>query len=295
MNHPQVHSNESFNRNISRLILFYNQLAIHYLQKQSNVNENVHQARLCFKRIRSYLRLGRKGLGRQVYAQYNSFYRDQSRALSQLRDLTAILETLQAFIKTRRTPASKSALIKLRNQLLVQRKQQMQNIVVANPRSGVLLALQNISEPIAEWNFEADAASVFVAGTQRVYKRGKCLFEMIRTNPDDHQFHEWRKQVKYSWYHLLALKPLWPGMVTALAREVQMLSQKLGKHHDLVLLENILRSFQVQPEHNQAINNTLRSIRLKKHRLEKESIALGSKIYIESPASFGSRLAAYWK
>ena len=294
MKHPSIHTKEPFQQNIVRLIHFYNQLAIEYLQKQSNVHENIHQTRLCFKRIRSFLRLGRSGLGEQFYRHYNAFYRDLSRSLSQLRDFTALIETLPAFIKTRRTQASKAFLTSLRNHLLIQRKQQLDDIIAGNTKADVIRALQNKGGEISKWDFAADAREVFTSGAARIFRRGKRLFLLAQSNPDDHNMHEWRKQVKYFWYHLLVLTPVWPEMMSAWAKEVQMLSQLLGKHHDLVLLENMIDAMEKEPELISLIKSLKQSIRMRKLQFERRCLELGAKVYAEGPASVGERLKAYW-
>lgn len=276
-------------------MFFYNQLAIQYLQRDHNVHENIHQARLCFKRMRSYLRLGRSGIGKQLYQEYNVFYRDQSRALSQLRDLTAIAETLKGFIKTRRTKSAKSFLNHFKNSLVLQRRQQLDNIIESNIKADVIKALQVRSEEITKWEFTADADEVFSSGAKRIYERGMRLFHLTQTNPDDHNMHEWRKQVKYFWYHLVVLTPVWSEIMVVWAKEVQNLSQLLGKHHDLVLLESSIQSLNPDPKYKQIVSNLKSSIRLRKKRLEKASLILGSKIYTEKPSSVGNRLKAYWK
>jgi CHAD domain-containing protein len=276
-------------------MFFYNQLAIHYLQRDSNVHENIHQARLCFKRMRSFLRLGRTGLGEELYQKYNVFYRDQSRSLSQLRDITAISETLQGFIKTRRTKSAKSFLNHYKNSLVLQRRQHIEKIIESNIKADVIKALQVRSEEILKWEFTADAAEVFSSGVKRIYKRGKRLFVLTESIIDDHNMHEWRKQVKYLWYHLSVLTTVWPNIMKAWAKELQNLSQLLGSQHDLVLLEISVQSLDPEPSDKQIINNLKSSIKLRKQRLEKSSLLLGSKIYAETPSSIGERLKAYWK
>lgn len=276
-------------------MFFYNQLAIQYLQRDSNVHENIHQTRLCFKRMRSFLRLGRTGLGEQLYHEYNAFYRDQSRSLSQLRDLTAIAETLQGFIKTRRTNSSKSFLNHFKNSLVLQRRQQLDMIIESNIKASVIEALQARSEKILKWEYAADADAVFSSGAKRIYERGKRLFLLTQSGTDDHNMHEWRKQVKYFWYHLVVLTPIWPEMMVLWAKEVQNLSQLLGKHHDMVLLESSIQSLNPEPKDKHIVSNLKASIRLRKKRLEKASLVLGSKIYAEETTSLGKRLKAYWK
>lgn len=276
-------------------MFFYNQLAIQYLQSDSNVHENIHQTRLCFKRMRSFLRLGRTGLGEQLYHEYNAFYRDQSRSLSQLRDSTAIAETLQGFIRTRRTKSAKFFLSNFKNSIALQRRQQLDMIIESNIKASVMEALRARGEEILKWEFAADADEVFSSGAKRIYDRGKRLFLLTQSGTDDHKMHEWRKQVKYFWYHLSVLTPIWPEMMVLWAKEVQNLSQFLGKHHDLVLLENSIQSLNTEPLNKPIVSNLKASIRLKKNRLEKASLVLGCKIYAEETSSLGKRLKAYWK
>jgi len=295
MKHPAIHTSETFNQNMVRLMLFYNRLAIKYLQREKNIHENIHQTRLCFKRMRSFLRLGRSGLGEQFYRHYNDFYRDQSRSLSQLRDLTALIETLPEFIKTRRVKSSRNLLLGFRQGLLNRRKQQLDHIIDSNIKANVIRALEDKTEEITKWGFEADAAKAFNAGAQRIYGRGKRLFLTVLSNPDDHNMHEWRKQVKYFWYHLVVLTPVWPEIMTPWAKEVQTLSQLLGSHHDLVLLENAIDQLEIQDNQRQIANSLKTSIRLRKIRLEKKCLNSGRKIYAEGIDELGKRLNAYWQ
>jgi len=295
MKHPVIDMKVSFQQNLSHLIQFYHQHAIKYLQKQNNTHENIHQARLCFKRIRSFLRLGRDGMGVQLYSVYNAFYRDQARALSQLRDSTALLETLPSFIESNQIESSNSLLHELECRFKTQREQQFKTLISSNIIAHVILVLQNSLKEIERWDFQGDASDVFVAGAQRVYSSGRKLFRLTLENPDDHHFHEWRKQVKYSWYHLVVLTNMWPVIMSALAGEVQKLSQMLGKHHDFFLFENYLKSAEFEPIHREQAVNLLETVQLKKLHLEQESFALGSKIYFESPSAYGKRLKAYWQ
>jgi CHAD domain-containing protein len=295
LKHPTILTNETFNQNVVRLMLFYNRLAIQYLQRENNIHENIHQTRLCFKRMRSFLRLVRSGLGKQFYRDYNAFYRDQSRSLSQLRDLTALTETLPQFIKTRRVKTSRNLLLEFRRSLLNQRKQQLDHIINSNIKANVIKALEAKDEEITKWGVEGDAAQLFSAGAQRIYGRGKRLFLEAIANPSDHNMHEWRKQVKYFWYHLVVLTPVWPAIMTAWAKELQTLSQLLGKHHDLVLLEAAADQLEIHDNQRQIATSLKKSIRLRKIRLEKKCLEFGRKLYAEGIAELGKRLNAYWE
>lgn len=183
----------------------------------------------------------------------------------------------------------------LRRDLLHSRKQQLDHIIDSNIKENVIRVLENKTKDIARWEFDDDAAQVFSAGAQRIYSRGKRLFITVLANPGDHNMHEWRKQVKYFWYHLVVLKPVWPGMMTAWAKEVQTLSQLLGSQHDLVLFENAIDQIEIQNNQRLTANSLKKSIHLRKNRLEKKSLDYGRKIYAEGIAELGKRLKAYWE
>lgn len=244
--------------------------------------------------MRSFLRLGRSGLGKQNYQDFNVFYRDRSRALSQLRDVTALIETLTFFIKTRRSNSARSFLLRFKRDLDAKRRQQLQMILSGNIMAEVIRDLECKGEEINSWQLTGDAAEVFSTGAKRIYSRGKKLFKSALLRPDSHNMHEWRKQVKYFWYHLLVLSPIWPGVMLACAKEVQHLSQLLGKHHDLVMLENAIAELRPASGQQDIVYNLKKSIRVRKKRIEQKCFALGSKIYAEKPGALAEKLKVFW-
>jgi len=244
--------------------------------------------------LRSLLKLGRSGLGEVNYRDFNTFYRDQSRALSQLRDVTALIETLPVFVKTRRSQDARSFLLQFKRNLETKRREHLQAIISGNTKAEVVSKLESKNDEIIQWQFNGDVAEIFSAGAQSIYNRGRRLFKVTLSDPNAHNMHEWRKQVKYFWYQLMVLTLLWPGMMTAWAKEVQNLSQWLGKHHDLVLLENKLPEVAANSKNRVLINNLQKSIATRKYYFEKASLELGQKIYAEAPVSIGNRLLAYF-
>jgi hypothetical protein len=66
---------------------------------KADLDEAVHNARKCMKKIRALLRLVRKGIDPAVHKRENAYYRDISRHLSELRDSAVKIETLKDFIK----------------------------------------------------------------------------------------------------------------------------------------------------------------------------------------------------
>jgi CHAD domain-containing protein len=284
MQHPVIHIKKPSSDNIKRILLLYNDSAAGFLQRRSNIHENIHQARLCFKRIRSLLRLGRNVFGEHIYKELNTFYRDQSRMLSQFRDITALIEISQSFQKSRRSESTRSLLTRFRNGLLKQRKELMAGIEIENAKKQVVDSLVQKKQILDKLHLIDHPSSDLGKGLQRVYKSGKNLYNATLKETNDHNMHEWRKQVKYMWYQLVILTPLWPGIFNALSKQTQTLSQLLGKHHDLVLFENAIVPMKNETKYRNEIKGLGRSIGRKKRNLESQALKLGAKIYLVSPS-----------
>ena len=62
-------------------------------------DKHIHEARKATKRLRALVRLVRRELGDEVYALENQCYRDAGRRLSELRDATVLVETLDRLVE----------------------------------------------------------------------------------------------------------------------------------------------------------------------------------------------------
>src|SRR6266550_4213516 len=61
----------------------------------TNLDQSIHDTRVCFKKLRALLRLVRDDLGDKTYERENIYCRDSNRRLSSLRDTAAMAETLK--------------------------------------------------------------------------------------------------------------------------------------------------------------------------------------------------------
>ncbi len=286
MKHLVINPALSFRNNMHRILLFYNHQAIHHLEGNARVHHHIHEARLSFKRIRSMLRLGRQGLGEQVFRDLNTRYRDLARSLSLARDLTAMTEALEPLIRTRRDPANRDLLLEIRKSWQVQRNKLMAGEHIDAAREQALSELHRLNREIEQahlitkQHLAPDTGfEVYIRGMKKVFRRGKSLFADCKANPDDHNLHEWRKQVKYMWYHSVLLNPVWPGMMKAWAKEWQALSVVLGQHHDLVMVKNGLRAPGKWSGKKREIAAISRSIRRNKERLASQALKMGERLF----------------
>src|SRR5215468_6999198 len=63
--------------------------------KTRNKARAVHEARVCFKKIRAVLRLIYGEIGREIFKLENTAYRDAGRLLSSARDTDVVADTLE--------------------------------------------------------------------------------------------------------------------------------------------------------------------------------------------------------
>src|SRR5262245_25498924 len=76
---------------------------------QESIDERIHSARKCFKRVRAVLRLVRSGIAPSDYKCENEAFRDAARPLSDVRDAKVLIAALDALRKGGRKRTAKEA------------------------------------------------------------------------------------------------------------------------------------------------------------------------------------------
>lgn len=287
----EIYFDDTFGKNLIRLAGILNREAIKQLAPPELESVNIHESRLCFKRLRSLLRMGRHGLDKGEYARLNTFYRDQARALASQRDLTVLTETIKPFIKANIRAGEKSTLVRFRAYLLHKIKKETGNKSIEFARNEVIHQLTAMQAQFFKWEFTDDKSGIFLLGFQTTYKQSRKELGLLKSGITDHLLHEWRKYVKYMWYQTELLLPLWPVVFKAWVKELKTLSQMLGRHHDLVLLNEALQNYLTN---NQEKDNLMvfQSIAEEKMSIEKEALSLGSKLFALRPAAIYRILSA---
>mgnify|MGYP003780078465 CR=1 FL=1 len=108
--------------------------------------------------------------------------------------------------------------------------------------------------------------------------------------PTDANFHEWRKRVKYLWYHVRILEASWPPVMAALTSELDVLGDLLGEDHDLADVRGLLMRRPEAAGHDVLLG----LITQRQKELRKAALPLGRRIYAEKPGAFTARLERYW-
>ena len=286
----EIHFGENFGQSLIRLAGILNREAIKQLAAPVIEPVNIHEARLCFKRLRSLLRMARHGLDQGEFKQLNTFYRDQARALAGQRDLAVTIDALKPYIKSRDSVQEKAFLSRLKAALVDKKGKTLKNKTLENTPGEVLHQLTKMQPQLAHWKVVDENPELFLFGVQTTYGLAKKELTSLKLAVNDHLLHEWRKNVKYLWYQLEMLISLWPNMLKTWTKEIKTLAQALGRHHDLLLVENAIREF-IDPELEDFAMTTLHELSTEKKNLEKDALILGAKIFSLRQACFYRMLA----
>lgn len=282
---------ETFSYNLVDLAGYYNRLALKQLADRGRDNRSVHQARLCFKRLRALLRLGRFGLQEREFRSLNRFYRDQARTLAFQRDISVTNEVLKTLIKYRDSDTERAFLTQFRVRLLQKQKKEQGVLAFGEACREVIHCLSKMQADISHWEPEETDTGLFLLGIKSTFSAARKQFRNLSAAPSDFQLHEWRKQVKYLWYQAELLTDLWPSMLRPWIKELKALAQSLGRHHDLVLLETALKEY-IEPELEYLAATTIEQISEEKSFIEERVLMLGKIIFAVQPSCFYMQLKA---
>ena len=257
-------------------------------------DRHIHEARKAIKRLRALVRLVRGELGNEMYALENQCYRAAGQRLSELRDATVLVETLDRLVESLGKDAPKSRFARVRTWLVERRDRiyvDSSNQVVQE----VIADLAQARERLENWNLQREGWGGIRMGLQRIYARGRRDFAAAYALPSDEAFHDWRKQVKYLWYHTQILENIWPSVMRALTEELDQLGELLGEDHDLaVLCATVLAEFPSAGA-TATVLALERRVDERCSRMQAQARLLGERIYLERPREFSRRLGGYWQ
>lgn len=271
--------------------------AVHSLENTGdNPAEAIHDARKRFKKIRAVMRLVRDELGQDVYRRENACYRDAGRALADVRDSYVKVATLDALLHRHADYLDDDAFQETRRRLLDAHRAHGRRIFQEeNVPDQVAAAVQEARLRIADLPIDRQDFDAIRDSIHRVYKRGYRGLASAYAEPLPENFHEWRKRVKYLWYHVRILNPLWPRLFDVWADQIHDLSDYLGDAHDFAELRALLEADPSLCPDDKERELLLGLADRRRAELEATAHPLGQRIYAEAPEKFVQRMARYWQ
>ncbi len=258
--------------------------------EQLGLAASIHDARKACKQLRGLVRLCRPGLGEPAYRYANDTVRDAARELSTLRDAQALVVTFDALIAADGSLLDRSVLA-VRQALAHRAREADAAVRESDPRIGrALELLGDVAGAVDTWS--ADETDV-VGGVVKTYGRARRALERAEREPTDEGLHEWRKRVKYSWYHVRLLAPAAPSVLDPLDVRFHDLSDVIGDDHDLAVLRRQLVDAPDDHGGQGAVDQAVELIDGRRADLLRRAIGLGSRLLAEEPDVYAARLAAY--
>lgn len=255
-------------------------------------HHRIHQVRKRCKKLRGLLRLARPAMEDQ-YQIENKWYRDTARAMSDLRDATAMKENFEALLKGS-DPALTATDSRMLNEQL---KSQFKEMDEGHPLEEVLSEARNRFEQgrarIPDWDLDEKGYPAIKAGLLKTYKRARSAMLSAYQSPSPDRFHEWRKRVKYHGYHMKLLRELWPELLKPHCQELSKLGDLLGDDHDLAEIDGFVTgAWEPDNERQYRIQGVIKQHR---NRMQSEARLLGQRLFAERPKALGKRMGKYWR
>lgn len=260
----------------------------------ASFSDRVHDVRTSCKKLRGLVRLVRPQLG-DIYGRENAFLRDAARSLAAARDEAVVLDTFDALIRRAAGHTDSAAIAAIRSALSPPAPVRA-NGGYSDPAellSTFADSFGSLRDRTDDWQVEDCGFAAIEGGLKDVYGRGRKAMRKAFKTDDPADFHEWRKQAKYHWYHVRLLRNVWRPLMEARGGELERLSDLLGEHHDLAVLAAAVRGLDgCDPHHTQAI---LDPADRRAEKLRRDAELLGRRLYAEKPKRFVRRVRRYWK
>lgn len=258
-----------------------------------NVEELVHEVRKNCKKLRGLIRLVRPAMGDE-YRAVNVTFRDAARELAPIRDAHALLATFDVLVAASGSEIPAGGVVGVRAGLAERATAASASVSRDDGRIERARALLVAGgEQIPRWPLDNDVDTI-AGGVAKSYKRGRKRWRDNMLEVSDETLHEWRKRVKYTWYHVRLLRDAAPSMLKPLRRRLHDLSDVLGDDHDLAVLTTQLHDDPVAFGGDAEVRRALELVASWRVDLQRRARSLGSRLYVEPPDAFSQRLASYW-
>jgi CHAD domain-containing protein len=292
-----LENNETLSFGLKRIVLELIDKSVFNLAKgNGSFNEDVHDTRKNFKKVRTVQRLIRSDIGEESFQIENSFYRDAGRTLSDLRDSTVLILTFDKLLKNSELEMSNFDFSVFKNFLIEKNKtiriaKSKKSAVINSLSTDLLLARSRVFD----WPLSGDNFKIIKKNLQMIYEQGQKYMYAVFSEAIKENVHEWRKRVKDLWYSMRILSNLWPEIMSPLVFLLGKLSDALGDANDLFLLKEKIISNQSKFKDDQHTRELINFIDRRIIDLLREARSIGRKVYSEDPKFFVGRMQNYFE
>ena len=254
--------------------------------------ETVHQVRKRCKKLRGLIRLVRPCF--KKYSKENQVFRDAARELADARDAEVMVETLDMLADAYADQLDHDAILPLRDELIAHLSAETENEAIEDKLANFRLTMTEALDRSKDWKVKEDGFEALAGGLAKTYRRAQKALAAAEDDPSPEAWHEWRKRVKYHWYHARLLREIWPDMVGTRRELADDLSDLLGDHHDLAVFEARMDAWETI-EKDPRLGDLLRgAIAAQQEKLLEEALPLGRRLFAEDADALQERWQLYW-
>jgi hypothetical protein len=132
-------------------------------------------------------------------------------------------------------------------------------------------------------------------GLKKLDRQNQTWMKRALSSDKDEDFHEWRKGVKYYFYLLKMLAPMWPSRLRKTVEHLDCLQGKLGKYHDLAVLKSFLVKHLSDPGDTTPVRQVVQYLEKRSAKFLKQSMALGKILFGDKPGHWMKALRKRWE
>lgn len=257
-----------------------------------SAHETIHQVRKRCKKLRGLIRLVRP-----VFADYqteNRTFRDAANELSDIRDWQAVIETYDILVGRYADQIDNSAFSSIRRRLARHRRQAREDRDLPGTLINFRGTMIDSRRRAAAWTVDGEGFDALAGGLAKTYKRARKAMRRAERDPTADTLHEWRKRIKYHWYHARLLRDIWPEVVGAHRDAAGRLAAMLGDHHDLAVLRDTLLEEPAEFGAPADLEAFVGLVERRQAAFQAEAFALGRKPLAEKRSALLRRWGAYW-
>ena len=240
----------------------------------------VHDVRKRAKKLRGLLRLLEGSF--PDHARENAALRDAGLLLALRRDAEVRLATFEGLF-----PDSPPALEPLRRLLVLERDAPP----AASHQADAMKILRALHGRVHHWTLTGKDRKILVDGLARTRRRAAQAMKKAARSPGFDAIHDWRKRAKDFWYQTRLLTPIWPEALGPLARAAEDLTEALGLHHDIAVLQGHLPPGVLTAKAEALFNRTARAAQ---KDIEAHVFAEGRRLFAGDPKEMAKLWGRWW-
>ena len=259
----------------------------------SQLRNAVHESRKSVKKVRAVAAILSEA-GAKLPRRDRKRLKSAARALSRVRDTTAIIETFDRVRRRYPKQLPEHTYGILRRGLVAARDRSEARA----QRDGVVAdaaeRLEKTRKSARKWPSPSVKRSDMIAIVAASYRRSRAAMKRARVTGQSATLHRWRKELKTLWYQLRLAKPLTTGVAPLIA-DLKRLETELGDDHNLVILAATLRACRDLRTMRADIRQIDRLAARMRQSLRRRAFALGRRLHDRKPEAFARWLRASFK